>query len=67
MTALDKFFASTNYKITQLQITQEIEFIGKILLTGLEIVAIFFFFTISSKIWNRRSHLSTLLNMKMET
>ena len=43
MTALDKFFASTNYKITQLQITQEIEFIGKILLTGLEIVAIFFF------------------------
>ena len=44
MTALDKFFASTNYKITQLQITQEIEFIGKILLTGLEIVAIFFFF-----------------------
>ena len=44
MTALDKFFASTNYKITQLQITQEIEFIGKILLTGLEIVAIFFFY-----------------------
>ena len=43
MTALDKFFASTNYKITQLQISQEIEFIGRILLTGLEIVAIFFY------------------------